>query len=448
MKKYPLGSLTGMMAMSNLCATTVEDKASMNLGFTMDLRGEIDVKKLERAIGRLVSEKIMNTYLVMEGMNITAVEKDGCSFELGIEPVKGNDIQEKKTEIKRDTEKLAQIPLTLNDEKKSPYIFKLYKISDEYHVLFMLVHHTFLDFGAVMIAISHIFEYYKDEQYEYPKSKDFSEFMGEELGFMSSEAAKLEDEYWANETKDIRQPKLEEDVHYENDELVKEADLMAVFNREELNDIATRERTSLFNFTMLLIHMAIAKVNDCNDTVLQYAISNRSDTDYRFTLGCLTRVLFNRIEFEDYMKPSELNKFMRKKLGAGYQNRHVAGKTPFGAASYLAVNEDMGDLDTFPTFNGNPVNVEIVDLPRKLDFIAALVMPLDEDNIVIGVLTDVEKYGKQAKQLVEAIKLAKRFLVEYPHKTFYDFMRQDISMETLDLLANEDTVEIVEMQRI
>ncbi len=448
MKKYPLGSLTGMMAMSNLCATTVEDKASMNLGFTMDLRGEIDVKKLERAIGRLVSEKIMNTYLVMEGMNITAVEKDSCSFELDIEPVKGNDIQEKKTEIKRDTEKLAQIPLTLNDEKKSPYIFKLYKISDEYHVLFMLVHHTFLDFGAVMIAISHIFEYYKDEQYKYPKSKDYSEFMSEELGFLSSSAAKLEDEYWANETKDIRQPKLEEDVHYENDEPVKETDLMAVFNRKELNDIATREKTSLFNFTMLLIHMAIAKVNDCNDTVLQYAISNRSDADYRFTLGCLTRVLFNRIEFEDYMKPSELNKFMRKKLGAGYQNRHVAGKTPFGAASYLAVNEDMGDLDTFPTFNGNPVNVEIVDLPRKLDFIAALVMPLDEDNIVIGVLTDVEKYGKQAKQLVEAIKLAKRFLVEYPQKTFYDFMRQDISMETLDLLANEDTVEIVEMQRI
>ncbi len=447
MKKYPLGSLTAMMAMSNLCTETVEDQASMNLGFTMDLQGKIDVKKLERAISRLTAEKIMSTYLVMEGMNISAVEKDNNSFRLEVEPVEGNTIEEKKVRIKEETEKLARIPLKLNDDKECPYIFKLYKITDEYHVLFMLVHHTFLDFGAVMIAISHIFEYYKDEQYEYPKSKDFSEFMGEELGFMSSEAAKAEDEYWDNEIKNIRQPKLEEDVHSENDKPISEMDLMAVFNREELSTIAAREKTSLFNFTMLLIHMAIAKVNDCNDTVLQYAISNRSDVDYRFTLGCLTRVLFNRIEFEDDMKPSELNKYMRKKLGAGYQNRHVAGKTPFGAASYLAVNEDMGDLDTFPTFNGNPVKVDIVDLPRKIDFIAALVMPLDKDNIVVGVLTDVEKYGKQAKKLVDAIKLAKKFLVEYPQKTFYDFMRQDISMDTLDLLADEKTVEIIEMQR-
>ena len=447
MKKYPLGSLTKMMAMSNLGSKTVEDQASMNLGFTMDLQGELDIKKLERAICKLVAEKIMSTYLVMEDANIWAIEKDGISFELDVEQVEGSTIDEKKNEIKKDTERLTQVPLKLNDKNESPYIFKLYKISDEYHVLFMLVHHTFLDFGAVMIAISHVFEYYKDEQYEYPKSSEFSDYMNKELEFMASDAAKLEDEYWANETKDIRQPKLKEDNHSETDPAISEIELMAVFNREELNAIAAREKTSLFNFTMLLIHMAIAKINDCNDTILQYAISNRSEVEYRFTLGCLTRVLFNRITFEDDMKPSELNKYMRKKLGAGYQNRHVAGKTPFGAVSYLAVNEDMGDLDTFPTFNGKLVKVDIVDLPRKLDFMAALVMPLDEDNIVVGVLTDVEKYGKQAKQLVGAIKLAKKFLVEYPDKTFFDFMRQDVSLETIDLLANENTVEIIEMQR-
>ena len=445
MKTYTLGSLTGMMAMSNLLSQTPDDKAAMNLAFTLHLHGELDIPKLERAIGKLLAEPIMNTYLSAEGMEITAHEKEFVPFSLPIEQAEGTSVEEKVEYVKAAAEKRALEPLPLTDADARQSVFCLYEIAADYHILLMIVHHTFLDFGAVMIAISHIFAAYNDENYKYPDCRPFSDFMKEELDFMASDHAKAEDEYWAAETADIRQPSLVPDVFEEGESILTEQDVMTAFSRSELDAIASKERTSTFNLMMLLIHMGIAKVNDCNDTILQYAISNRSEKDYRFTLGCMTRVLFNRMDFDDNMNGTELNKLLRKKIGAGYQNRHVAGKTPFGAVSYLAVNEDMADLNSFPMFNGKPVPFDFVDMPRELDFVAVLIMPLGEDMIGAGVLTDMKRYSKHAKKLIDAIKLAKEFIVKYPQRTFSDFMRQDITRETLQLLDDPDSVEIIEL---
>jgi len=445
MKNYPLGSLTGMMAMSNLFAPTQEDKASMNLAFTMHLRGELDKAKLECAINRLVSEPIMNTYLTAEGMDITANEKEYIPFVLPVEQVSGETTEEKVAFVRTTAEKRALEPLPLTDAGARQYVFHLYEIAEDYSILLMIVHHTFLDFGAVMVAVSHIFSAYNDEGYEYPACRPFSDFMKEELSFLASEHARAEDDFWAAETAGCRQPALAPDAPAEGGPVLTEQDVITAFPRAELDAIAARERTSTFNLMMLLIHMGIAKVNDCNDTMLQYAISNRSETDYRFTLGCMTRVLFNRIDFDDNMNSTELNKLLRKKIGAGYQNRHVAGRTPFGAASYLAVNEDMADLNAFPMFNGSPVPFDFVDMPRELDFVAVLVMPLGTDMLGAGVLTDMTKYGRHAKKLIDAITLAKEFIVRYPQRPFSDFMRQDITSETLSLLDDPDSVEIIEL---
>ena len=442
---YPLGSLTQMMAMSNYHAEKPEDKASMNLAFTMHLHGELDFSKLERAINRLTSEKIMHTYLSVEENQFLAHEKEFIPFKLETEKIEGASEEEKVGKVKAIAEKKALEPLPLFEENKQQFYFRLYELSENYHILLMIVHHTFLDFGAVMIAISHIFAYYNDENYRYEESSEFSEFMKEELDFMASEDAKAEDAFWANEIADVKQPPLTPEPLQENETPLEEKDVMTAFSRKELDAIATRERTSTFNLLMLLIHMAIAKVNDCNDTFLQYAISNRSEANYRFTLGCLTRVLFNRINFDDDMNTSELNKLLRKKVGAGYQNRHVAGKTPFGAASYIAVNEDMGDLNVFPVFNGKPVQLDFVDLPRELNFVAVLILPLNAEMIGVGVLTDMLQYGKHAKKLIDALNLAYQFIVKYPEKPFSDFMRQDITLETLHLLDDDDSVEMIEI---
>ncbi len=428
---YSLGSLTQMMAMTNYYPENPEEKASMNLAFTIHLQGKLDIPKLERAIDKLTKEKIMHTYLSVEGNQFLAHEKEYVPFKLETEKAEGSSEEEKKATVKAIAEKKALEPLPIFDADKNQFYFRLYELSEEYHILLMIVHHTFLDFGAVMIAIGHIFSYYNDENYIYEKSDEFSSFMKEELDFMASDGAKAEEKFWAEETANVIQPALVPNMLTENDAPLEEKDVMAAFSRKDLDAIAVRERTSTFNLLMLLVHMAIAKVNDCNDTFLQYAISNRSEVNYRFTLGCLTRVLFNRINFDDDMNVSELNKILRKKVGAGYQNRHVAGKTPFGAASYIAVNEDMGDLNVFPSFNGKPLQFDFVDLPRELNFIAFLMLPLDADTIGVGALTDMLKYGKHAKQLIDALNLAQQFITKYPDKTSGDFMRKDITLELL-----------------
>ncbi len=442
---YPLGSLTQLMAMSNTHGQTAEDRASMNLGFTFDLPGELDKAKLERAIGRLTSEKIMNTGLIVDGMQLTAAEKEAVPFRLETVKVTGETVEEKIAKVKKEAESIAIEPMPLTDLSAQTYFFRLYEIAEDHHILFMLVHHAFLDFGSVMIAVCHIFGYYNNEDYQYPQCREFSDFMKNELEFMASDQAKAENDYWESEMADLRQPPLKADPLTENDALLTEQDLMAVFSRKELNEIASKFRTSTFNLIMLMVQMALAKANDCNDTIVQYAISNRSEIEYRYTLGCITRLLFNRMDFDDDMNVAELNKLVRKKMGAGYQNRGVAGKMSVGMFSYLFVNEDMNDLDAVPVFNGRPVQLEFVDMPRTVDFVAFLMLPLGEDHIGVGTITDIPKYGKHAKIIVEALQLAKRFVMEYPDRPFSDFMRQDITIDTLSLLDEKDSVEIIEL---
>lgn len=434
-----------MMAMSNYYGQTPEDKAAMNLPFAMHLHGELDVKQLEKAIEKVTQLKIMNTYISVEQNKFFANEKEILPFSLKVENVEGTTQKEKIGKVIELTQKEGMTPLPLFEKEKRQYSFRLFKIEEEYHILTMILHHTFLDFGAVMIVISYIFGFYHDDNFKIKECAEASKFMTQELAFFETEGAKKEEEYWKKELTDVAQLKLTVETDSASNADIQEKDLMTVFERKEIENMAVKYRTSVFNIMILIIHMAIAKVNDTNDTLTQYAISNRSDKEYRYTLGCLTRILSNRVNFDDDMNVTELNKLVRKKIGDGYQNRRTAGKTALGSIPYVIANEDMGDLNIVPMFHGKQIPLEFVDIPRKLDFLGILIVPVETDYLGIGILTDTTAYGEHSKKLLEAIILAEKFILNYPDKTFEDFMRKDITVNSLDLLSIDDGVEIIEI---
>lgn len=444
MERYQIGSITESMAMSSYYGPTPEDKASMNLPFMLHLKGKMNKDRLEDSIRKVLSQNILHSYVSFSDNQFFFNEKKMDDFKLEVVKTEGDSEEEKIGFVNEFAKKQALEPLPLFEKDKPQYFFKLYEIDENYHILVMIVHHTFLDFGAVSIAIKYIFSFYNTDDYKMEDSAEFSKFMGEELSFLASEDAKMEDEYWTKELEGYTAQPLKEDEDNDNP-ILTEQECMCLLDRKELDEMANQYRTSTSNIIMLMIQMAIAKANDSNDTLVQYAISNRSELQYRYTLGCLTRILCNRMDFDDDMTVTELNKVMRKKLGGGYQNRHVAGKTPLGAVPYVIANEDMGDLDITPMFGNNPIPIEFVDLPRKFTFVAMLIMPIDIDKIAIGILTDMKAYGRHAKKIVDNVALAAKFMNSYPNKTFGDYMRKDINIDTLDLLNEEDSVEIIEI---
>lgn len=444
MLKYQLGAVT-QMAMSNYYGRSDTEKSVMNLPFILYLKGTMDVKRLENSIKKVMNAEALHTYLTVEGSTFYANVRDNYSFVLEVEDAIGTSESEKLEYVSNFSKSKALEPLPLFNSEKNQSYFKLFRIDEEYHILLMIVHHTFLDFGAIMIAMNHIFGYYNDDNFKIPEGSEVSKFINEETAFYQTEDAKKEDEFWSKSLANVKKPTLIAESKSLNTKPINKEELIALFNRAELESIATKNRTSMFNIIMLIIHMAIAKVNGTNDTLTQYAISNRSDREYRFTLGCLTRVLNNPVTFDDDMNTFDLNKLMRKKMGDGYQNRHVAGKTILGSIPYVIANEDMKDLDVFPMFNGSPVKFDLVSSSRSLKFIIFLILPVGTDNVAIKISTDVTSYGKHSMELINAIKLAGQFLTKYPNRTFEDFMRKDITLDTLSILDSDDDIEIIEI---
>ena len=67
------------------------------------------------------------------------------------------------------------------------------------------------------------------------------------------------------------------------------------------------------------------------------------------------------------------------------------------------------------------------------------------DKIGVGLLTDMKAYGKHALAITKNILLAEQVLKKYPDKTFGDYMRSDITLETVDKLADADGAEFIEI---
>lgn len=82
MEKYEISSLTMMMAMTHYFGQTREDKATMNIPFVMHLKGEFDKKKLEDALQKILSTKIMNTWFSVEDNRFFANEKEYVPYVL------------------------------------------------------------------------------------------------------------------------------------------------------------------------------------------------------------------------------------------------------------------------------------------------------------------------------------------------------------------------------
>lgn len=442
MDKYEISSLTKMMAMTHYYGQTREDKATMNIPFVMHLRGDFDKQKLEDALQTVLSARIMNTYFSVEGDRFFANEKEYHRYILEDEDVPGATLEEKLQYVAKIAKEITVQPLGLFDKDERQYFFKVYNLQDDYHILYMSVHHAFLDFGSIMIALKSIYSAYNGGDILFKGSSEFSKFMKEEIDFLNTEDAIHEDAYWANELKGAKPvdfSKLPTPSKTDFDP----NDLMVVFEKEDLKKLASRYKTSVFNVMMLIIHMAIAKANDSNDTMSQYAISNRSDAEYRYTLGCITRMLINRVRFDDDMTITELNRMMRKKIGDGYQNRHVAGKTQLGSIPYVIANEDLDDLDVMPMFNGAPVQMDYVHIARTMDFLSVLLIPIGMDKLSIGIVTDVARFGEHAMKFLDCAFLAYEFMINYPDRTFGDYMRKDITKDTINLLDEDDGVELI-----
>ena len=161
----------------------------------------------------------------------------------------------------------------------------------------------------------------------------------------------------------------------------------------------------------------------------------------------LVRMLLNRMIFDKDTTIAELQKQQRKQLGEGYLNHHVAVDLGF-IAPLLVVDESMGDISGDLMFNGKPIdltadaNIDSIMNIFPPGMVLVMINPAG-DQKAFNLLGNLKYYGRHYKHLKENLILAFRFMDRYPDKTFGEFMRSDVTLETVDLIEDPEQIELI-----
>lgn len=71
-----------------------------------------------------------------------------------------------------------------------------------------------------------------------------------------------------------------------------------------------------------------------------------------------------------------------------------------------------------------------------------MIMPAG-DKRSVNLVGNTKKYGHYYKSIRDNICLALRFMDRYPDKTFGEFMRSDVTLETVDLIEDPEQIELI-----
>lgn len=434
---WQLDGIPGQFAMGYYYGSE-KDKVYLNLPYYIYLDGELDVKRLEACIYRLIEEEsILHSYLVRKDNDFYIRKGKEQEFHLEMEALTGETRTEKLNNLDRWMKKRACEPLELLSENEYPFIFQLFQLEEKEHILFFMVHHLFSDIASIEIMIDAIFGYYNDENITRKKGKTFDEFLAYQKSINSKD-----DTYWRRMYDGV--PHLSLPKNESGMGEIKPEEGIFLLNKRKMEELAKENKTSVFQVIMFMVYMAVAKITDENDIILRYTISNRDNPLYRYTLGLLAGAVYTRMVLEDDKTLEEMQREMRKRVGESIQNRYALKDELLIPVAYAVTYLEQGDLNLKPMLNGEPVKVKYIGMQPEQDCIVVNISPLDED-FEIRLCTDYTVYGQHAIKLKEAIQLAETFLEDYPMRRFFDYLRRDITLDTINLLNEKDDIKLIEI---
>ena len=437
-KLYQFSFLPSMLLKYGKLKTRKTGGGGLNQPLALFLDGGVEVDKLIRCVQRIVDEEeALHSYVIEKDDKFFIKVKDNYKFHLNQIKVQGDTREQRQENAMALASKDAAKFIDIFSEEGSVFDLTLYEIDEDLHLILLIGNHVYFDTSTLMVMLWNIFKYYEDEDYVREFSEPYKNFMLEEMEFFKSDKAVEQIAYWEKEFEDY------EPLRFDLDEKrkVEMSSIVAKFSLDEerLNKVAKENKTSIFNTMMLIFHMAIARIHKTNDTLTQYAISNRANTKYSNTIGYIARTIDNRFKFEDEDTITQLHRKMRKKMGEGFKNYQVCQAT-FGQVAHVIAYEQMGTSAPDLVFNGKKTRIIPIDVTREsFDFICIMIMEGHGKEMEIYMESDTQFVSRDYLiQMREASLLAEKFLVEHPDRTFSDYMRSDLTLENIDMYDFDD----------
>ena len=400
------------------CPDHGELNRAWNMAFKAGLKGKIDLAKLERALNRVIQEHdAMRASYSRKGDEYYIRVRKSYKATLKIETVNGATLEERKQEADRLIEEFAAEPINIYETVG--YRIRIYQVDEEEYVMALNFQHALTDGASIAMMVGTWLAYYENEDIVILQSKGtFLDYASEEYNYLHSQDSQEEKKYWEDTYEGYVNEKYEVD---EQAELLKACNISnMILNKDKLEVIARKNKTSVFNIVMMIYAMAIAKIENRNDVSIAFMLASRDKEEYRTTYGLITRTTNIRHQFEDEDVIGNMYPKFRTEIMKAVMNYRSSSDYIYDG--YVIAYQNQNEGFELPTFEGNPITLNLVTQARPANW---MVIRVNEymGKVISCYECDTRKHKPD---YLEKLKLAgeeaQDFILNRPECTFSDYI--------------------------
>jgi bacitracin synthase 3 len=350
------------------------DSVDYNIPFYAIIHGDMDVSRLEQALGRLIlRHEILRTSIIMKEHQPVQVIHPGCPA--GIEYIEKN-IEQTVTGLEFQViEPMMREFIRPFDLSRPPLLrIRLLKFAPQGYLLMVDIHHIITDGVSTQLFLKELLALYAGEELEPVKFqyRDYSEWQNR---LIASGEIKKQEEYWLSQFEG-NIPHLELPLDYpRRQEPRAECDAVRFEIppglTSQVKTLCEETETTPYMVLLAVYDILLARYCDQDDIVVGSAIAGRKHIDLKNIMGMFVNMLVMRNhpqedltfqEFLEQVKTTALNAYENQdyqfdelvhKLGIDFQ----PGRNPLFDTQFTLQNADELSGDNEPVrFTGFTVS--------------------------------------------------------------------------------------------
>ena len=291
-------------------------QGSQNAGIALELKGKVDVEKLNRALIKLGKKIDTFNYKFYK-------DKDGKILQVKTE----KDLKWIKVDINKINcdSKLCRALEMINEENKKPFkifnepLFKfyLYELSQNWIILYIKASHILVDAPSFQAIFSKLNQYYYNID-DHEEILQWSEFIEFEEFNRNNEIGDGCKKYWLDRRKNIE----DEITAFDLTELklMTSKNENRVMDKKKLKRIASKYKISIFQVVVCVYNLALAKIFKRDSFAIGYTVTNRFNSGMKFMVGMTTHEIYHSLTNIDTKEYNELISDSKIQTNEGFKN--------------------------------------------------------------------------------------------------------------------------------
>ena len=221
------------------------------------------------------------------------------------------------------------------------------------------------------------------------------DFVLDEINYINSENGTADRGYWEDLDRNYKGNAEFNDVDYDNDLEPKREFSMEL---NVLNEIARKNRMSVFNLVLFIYNSALMKIFNTDELAVGYTMTNRFSRDKRNMVGMTTHHMKHYLKLTAEKSISELLKESRNQVSQSFKHYilgECTGETEF-TLSYLS------QVVLFPEWEGVETEIHTMNGNQKYASYDYTLMCREEGDLLrMSMCADTDVYDLRFTALLE-----------------------------------------------